>query len=254
MQTTLQTLAERYATEPTHNNRQDTATAGIALVRAVVSRTSVPTHTLAAREDLESVGMIGLLQSLDQYEPTRGTPFASFAYGRIRGALVDYLRSIDPLSREQRRRLAHAQEAAERIRQRIGDDPQEEDIAEAAGLTTTAYRDLMAHAQGRFSLSLDASLHDDSEGTYLDLIPCQDAGAAFENIERASLLDHLGLIIRTLPAREQQILALYYYEDLTLREIAGLLSLTEARISQILSKTLRTLRGRLQPSDLSMAA
>ena len=250
---TLQQLAERYAALPSDRHRQQTATAGIALVRAVVSRTNVPSHTLASREDLESVGMLGLLQSLDQYDPARGTPFASFAFGRIRGALVDYLRSIDPLSREQRRRLAHAQEVQERLRQKLGGEPNAEDVAEAAGLAHDAYRDLVAHAQGRFTLSLDAALHDDSDGSYLDLVPCPDADLAFEAIDRSSLMDHLALIIRTLAPREQQILALYYFEDLTLREIADMMSLTEARISQILSKTLRTLRGRLQ-APTAMAA
>lgn len=248
MQPTLQQLAERYASLPTPQNRQHTATAGIALVRAVVARTAVPTHLLAAREDLESVGMMGLLQSLDQYDPSRGTPFASFAFGRIRGALVDYLRSIDPLSREQRRRLAHAQEQHERLRQTLGDEPHEEMVADAVGMTTESYRDLVAQAQGRFALSLDATLHDDSDGSWLDLIPAEDSHMAMQNLERSSLVQYLSVIVRTLPEREQQILALYYFEDLTLREIAEMMKLTEARISQILTKTLRTLRTRLQAS------
>jgi len=254
MTLSLQHLAEQYAAQPSPRFRQETALAGQALVRAIVSRTSVPTHVLAAREDLESVGMMGLLQALDGYDPSRGTPFASFAYGRIRGMLVDYLRSIDPLSREQRRRLATAQEAQERLRQRIGGEATDVEIAEAAELSVDTYRELVATAQGRFSLSLDAAVHEDGDSSLLDLLPSEEAQDAFEQIERSSLMDHLALIVRTLPVREQRILALYYYEDLTLREIAGMMDLTEARISQILSKTLRGLRGHLQPQGFAKAA
>ena len=121
-------------------------------------------------------------------------------------------------------------------------------MAEAVGMTTESYRELVAQAQGRFALSLDATLHDDSDGSWLDLIPSDDGHVAMENLERSSLVQYLSTIVRTLPEREQQILALYYFEDLTLREIAEMMKLTEARISQILTKTLRTLRTRLQAS------
>ncbi len=245
----LQDCADRYARTHAAADRAATVTAGQALVRAIVSRTTAPTHVLADREDLESLGMLGLLQALDQYDPDRGTPFASFAYGRIRGVLVDHIRSLDPLSREQRRRLATAHEAAERIRQTTGAEPLEDAIAEATGFDAETLRGLAAQAQGRFALSLDSAAHDDDGATRIDSLPCGAALDAFDAFDRRSDGEHLACLIRTLAPREQEILALYYYEDLTLREIAGLMGVTEARISQILGKTLRGLRARFVATD-----
>lgn len=245
----LQDCANRYARTHSEADRTATVLAGQPFVRAIVARTSAPTHLLAEREDLESLGMMGLLQALDQYDPDRGTPFASFAYGRIRGVLVDHIRSLDPLSREQRRRLATAQEATERLRQSTGDEPAEDAIAEAAGFDVDTLRALTAQSLGRFSVSLDSAAHDDSDSTHLDYVACDDALDAFDALDRASDVEHLARLIRTLAPREQQILALYYHEGLTLREIAGLMGVTEARISQILGKTLRGLRGRFVATD-----
>ncbi len=245
MATPLQTLVEAYFADPTERNRSAIIGEGVHLVRSLVGRTSVPKNPLASKEDLESVGLIGLLQALEQYDVTRGTPFATFAYGRIRGALIDYLRSIDPLSRDQRRRLAEVQAGREILRQTMGGEPSDEDVADYLGLGESEYHELLAQAQRRFALSLHSILYEDAELTLIDLIADDEAEAHFEQIEFNSMVDYVQGMIKTIPEREQRILALYYHENLTLREIAELLSLTEARISQILGKTLLNLRTRL---------
>ena len=219
--------------------------AAVPVVRSLVGRLSVPDHMLASREDLENVGLMGLLQALDGYDPERGTPFVSYAYGRVRGALVDYLRSIDALPRERRRRLAEAQKALEQLRQMLGCEPDDQDVADYLGISLADYHELLTDAQRRFALSLHANTGTDTDQTVADTLPNEEAQAAFEQVDRASLQAYLSTLIQELTEREQTILALYYYENLTLREIAQLLSLTEARISQILGKVLATLRARL---------
>lgn len=241
----LQPLVEQYFANPTERNRSAVIVEGVHLVRSLVGRTSVPKNPLASREDLESVGLMGLLQALEQYDVTRGTPFATFAYGRIRGALIDYLRSIDPLSRDQRRKLAGVQAGRETLRQMMGDEPSDEDVAIFLGLGITEYYELLAQAQRRFALSLHSILYEDAELTLIDLIPDDEAEATHEQLEFRSIVEYVQSLIRTLTEREQRIIALYFYESLTLREIAGLLGLTEARISQILGKTLLGLRARM---------
>lgn len=104
----LQSIAVQFVENPTAANRELVVLAAVPLVRSIVGRLNIPDHPLATREDLESVGQLGLLQALDGFDPERGTPFVSYAYGRVRGALVDYLRSIDALPRERRRLLASA--------------------------------------------------------------------------------------------------------------------------------------------------
>ena len=249
----LQSLATQHAENPTPRNREAVAVAAVPLVRALVGRLSIPDHPLASREDLENVGLLGLLQALDGYDPERGTPFVSYAYGRIRGALVDYLRSIDALPRERRRQLAEAQQAVETLRQKLGGEPDDHQVAEFLNLTLPEYHTLLTDAQCRFALSLYDTASTEGEQTVVETIPNDEALVAFEKVDRDSLHGYITTLIKELPEREQNILALYYYESLTLREIAELLGLTEARISQILGKILTTLRTRLaQSSSLAL--
>lgn len=249
----LQSLAERHATDPTPANREAVVLAAVPLVRSLIGRLSIPDHPLASREDLEDVGLLGLLQALDGYDPERGTPFVSFAYGRIRGALVDYLRSIDALPRERRRRLAEAQTAIETLRQMLGAEPEDQDVADFLGISLPEYHGLLRDAQSRYALSLHEPTGAEGEQALIESLPNNEAGDGFETVDRESFYTYVTALIAELPEREQTILALYYYEDLTLREIASLLNLTEARISQILGKVLVTLRGRLNQTR-SLAA
>ncbi len=249
----LQRLAVVFATDPSPSNREAVVVAAVPLVRSVVGRLSVPDHPLAAREDLENVGLLGLLQALNGYDPERGTPFVSYAYGRIRGALVDYLRSIDALPRERRRRLAEAQRAIDILRQEMAAEPSDHEVADYLGMTLVEYHTLLRDAQCRFALSLHAPTDSEGEQTVLETIPNEETLLAFERVDRNSLHSYIGTLVKELPEREQTILALYYYESLTLREIAALLGLTEARISQILGKILKTLRARLAKTQSKAA-
>ncbi len=244
----LQQLAEQHARESTPANREAVVISAVPLVRSIVGKLTVPDHPLAAREDLENVGLMGLLQALDSYDPARGTPFVSFAYGRIRGALVDYLRSIDALPRERRRQLAEAQQAVDTLRQAMGEEPDDADVADFLGISLSAYHGILTDAQRRFALSLHDTSASDGEQSVLELIPNENADDIAEEVELASTKAHIAALVRELPEREQNILALYYFEDLTLREIASLLNLTEARISQILGKVMLTLRRRFEES------
>ena len=241
----LQSFAVNYVDHPTPDNREAVVIAAIPLVRSIVGRLSIPDHPLASREDLENVGLLGLLQALDGYDSGRGTPFVSYAYGRIRGALVDYLRSIDALPRERRRRLAEAHHAMDKLRQTLGGEPSDQDVADYLDMTLVDYHTLLRDAQCRFALSLHSPIDSEGEQTVIESIPNEDTFKAFEQIDRESLKAYIQTLINELPEREQTIVALYYFENLTLREIASLMDRTEARISQILTKILKTLRSQL---------
>lgn len=241
----LQSIAVEFVSNPTERNKEAVMIAAIPLVRSIVNRLNIPDHPLATREDLESVGSLGLLQALDGFDPERGTPFVSYAYGRVRGALVDYLRSIDALPRERRRMLAEAHRAMDTLRQQLCEEPSDHAVAEYMDLTLIEYHTLLRDAQCRFSLSLHSPVDAEGDHTVVESIPNEDTMLAFEAIDTESLKDYIGTLIKELPEREQTILALYYFEDLTLREIASLMDRTEARISQILAKVLKTLRGQL---------
>ena len=241
----LQPLAEQYLAAPTPPHREAVVMAALPLVRSLIGKISVPDHLLAAPEDLENVGIVGLLQALDNYDPDQAR-FVTHAYRRIRGALIDYLRSIDVLSRGKRKKMGQVQAATETLRQMLGAEPSDEDVADFMGLPLADYHALLRDAQCRFSLSLFNPLGDkDSGQTMLDVLPDEGATAGFERVEEASVQGHLKELIARLPERQQTILGLYYMEDLTLREIGEVLDLSEARISQLLGKLLLTLRAGL---------
>jgi RNA polymerase sigma factor FliA len=243
----LQPAAEAYCADPTPENRQAVAIAALPLVQSMARRIGAPDHPLAALEDLENTGMLGMLQALDSYNPARGTSFASFAYARIRGAFVDYLRSIDMLSRDRRRKVAEAQAMADEMQQRLGLEPRAGQVAEALGLSLDEYHGLLSDAQRRFTLSLHADHSGDNDRSLspIDTIPHPAPAEEYERFERLSLYGYVERLMKRMPDREQLIVQRYYFEHCTLREIATELDLTEARISQILSKLLATLRGQL---------
>ncbi|MFB6280012.1 MAG: sigma-70 family RNA polymerase sigma factor [Salinibacter sp.] len=240
----LQPLVEDYLDEPTEPNREAVVMAALPLVRSIIGKISVPDHLLAAHEDLESVGIVGLLEALDNYDPEKAR-FATHAYRRIRGNVIDYLRSIDVLSREKRKKMGAVQEAISTLRQMMGEDPSDEDVADYMGLSLEAYHKLLRDAQRRFSLSLSRPV-DDDEQTMLDVLPNEDAESGFEHFEKASTQKYLQDLIETLPERQQTILGLYYTEDLTLSEIGEVLDLSAARISQLLGKIQITLQSKIE--------
>jgi len=249
----LQPAAERHAADPTPENRQAVAVAALPLVRSISRKITLPDHPLATRDDLINAGMLGMLQALDSYDPARGTAFASFAYARIRGSFIDFLRSIDLLSRNRRRRVAEAQSAADELQQQLGTEPRAAQVADHLGLSVEKYHGLLSDAQRRFTLSLHAE-HRSTTGrgiAPLDTIPHPAPAEEQERFETHSLYEHVARLIECFPEREQRIVHLYYFEDLTLREIAEQFGLTEARISQILSKILQRLRGCLVETQMA---
>ena len=219
--------------------------AAIPLVRSLIGKLSVPDHLLASHEDLESVGIVGLLQALDNYDPERAR-FATHAYRRIRGNIIDYLRSIDVLSRGKRKKMGEAQKAIATLRQMLGTEPADEDVADFMGLSLDAYHTLLRDAQCRFSLSLSRPVGGEEDQTMLDVLPSEQGEEGFQQFEQASTQAHLKELIQTLPERQQTILGLYYMEDLTLSEIGEVLDLSGARISQLLGKAQLTLRSKFE--------
>ena len=243
----LQALVDRFHADPTPLHREAAVLAGVPLVRSILGKVSAPDHPLASAEDLEGAGLVGLVEALDGYDPGAGARFMTYAYLRVRGAVVDYLRSLDVLSMEKRRTVAQAGRVAERLRQRHGAEPSDHAVAQELGLDLGAYDRLMAEAQTRFALSLDAPARADGEGAaFHDLVPDADAGAGFDALDRSDALDRARTAILGLPQRTRAMLGMYYDDDLTLRQIGEVFGVSEARVSQILGKAMLTLRARLE--------
>ena len=239
----LQPLVERYVADPTPVHREAAVLAGVPLVRSLVGKVSVPDHPLAGLDDLEGAGLVGLVEALDKYDPGAGASFMTFAYLRVRGAIVDYLRSLDVLSNEKRKQVGVAAATADALRQELGAEPTDREVAARMDLDLTAYDRLMAEAQTRFALSLDAPTAGEDTASLYDLLPDAEGGSAFADAEQDDTLAAVRQAILGLPSRTRAMVGMYYDEELTLRQIGEVFQVSEARVSQILGKTMLQLRA-----------
>lgn len=247
----LQDLVDAYCQEPTMALKNAIITKSVPLVRSIVGKISKPDTPLSQFEDLESAGMMGLIQALDNYSKDHQVQFNTFAYYRIRGNIVDYLRKIDQVPRLQRAAYGKAQTTIELLMQKLGRYPNDEEVAAEMGISIEEYAEMLANVQQRSVLSLNDFKYGEEDGlTNSDYIQDEDSESPDAELERQTMRQKLEREIKKLKERDQLILALYYFEDLTLKEIAAVLGLTEARISQILGKLLLQLKVALNSEPI----
>lgn len=242
----LQALVSEYKTNPTFSLKNLIVKESIPLVKSIVGKINSPNSPLCGKDDLINIGATGLLQALDNYTLDKEVKFNTFAYYRIRGSIIDYLRSVDELSRTNRARYGSAQETICYLQQKLGRNPLDHEVAEEMGLELNDYFKLLSKVQQRAALSLDISVNTDSESSLSERIEDLNFELPDQSLINEEDAQQLKSAIKSLPEREQIILALYYYEECTLKEIAESLSLSEARISQIIGKMLVTLKAGLK--------
>lgn len=199
-------------------------------------------------DDLVSAGVMGLLASIDNFDPTLGIKFETYAMTRIRGAMVDSLRELDWVPRSIRQKARKLEQAVDQITRRTGRSPEDAELAEHLGLNVEEYRELLDEVNVAVLLSLDDTLkgQDGSESNLSDSTPDTTRSNQDEQLEEQEVRDLLVDGLRDLPEQERLVVALYYYEELTLKEIGEVLGLTESRVSQIHSKALLVLRARVR--------
>jgi RNA polymerase sigma factor for flagellar operon FliA len=242
----LQNLVLEYKTNPTSSLKNLVVKESIPLIKSIVGKVSCPNSPLCDKDDLINIGATGLLQALDNYTLDKDVKFNTFAYYRIRGSIIDYLRSIDELSRTNRARYGSAQETISYLQQKLGRTPLDHEVAKEMDLSLNDYQKLLSKVQQRVALSLDVCHSSDSENSLLSRIEDVNFGLPDQSIINEQDSQQLKQAVKSLSEREQIILALYYYEECTLKEIAESLSLSEARISQIIGKMLLTLKADLK--------
>jgi RNA polymerase sigma factor for flagellar operon FliA len=225
------------------------------LVKHIASRMSVMLPAHIEMEDLIHDGVIGLMDALNRFDPSKGVKFQTYAANRIRGAMLDALRSLDWVSRGARRRARELHVAEQTLSQSIGRQPSLDELTSHSGLSRTEVWRRQQERDLGFLASLDEvrSTSDDFEERLGDTLrdPHADVeGAALKSSRREALLRGL----KSLSEREQLILSLYYFEDLNIREIGTILGVSEARISQLHSRCMRKLREILGQGELGMVS
>ena len=218
------------------------------LVKYVAGRLSAGLPNSIEQADLVSYGMFGLIDAINKFEPSRGFKFETYAMSRIRGSIIDELRSIDWVPRSLRAKARSVEKAYTKLEHELLRTPTDEEVAEELGMTEEDLQNVFTQISFFGLVALEETVSvgaDRSESVTLgDTIPDPGIGpvGAFEVEETKQILAQA---LNRLPEREKIVLTLYYYESLTLGEIGGILGITESRVCQIHTKAVIQLRSKL---------
>jgi RNA polymerase sigma factor for flagellar operon FliA len=202
-------------------------------------------------EDLHSAGVIGLLQALRNYDPASAASLETYASIRIRGAVLDELRRMDWVSRSVRMKARKVQSVMQEVEQRKGAVPDEAEMAAALQLTSAEYRALLEEIRPVTFVCLDAVAggEDEDNPAQHESIADPSQTSPVDDTARRELARLIGARIQQLPDMQRKVLALYYFEDLRLREIAAAVGLTESRICQIHAQAILAIKSFLQEHE-----
>lgn len=243
----LADLWVRYAETRDGKLREQLVLEHAPLVKYVIDRMAIPLPPCLEYEDLISHGIVGLIQAVDRYDPSRGVPFRTYAIARIRGQVLDTLRRLDLVPRSARQRAREIERAIQTLRKELGRNPSEEEIADHLGISVDAVRTALQQA-ACVLVSMDGVFaNDDEEGLSIgEMLEDQETLSPMEHLEELDLRQRLRETLQELSERERLVLSLYYEQELTMKEIGKVLGVTESRVSQIYSRAILTLRALMQ--------
>ncbi|MCP4292332.1 MAG: FliA/WhiG family RNA polymerase sigma factor [bacterium] len=240
---------ERITTDKRQEARRDLVDIYARIVKYVAGRMAIGLPHYVEFNDLISAGLLGLIQAVDNFDHNRGIKFETYAIPRIRGSILDELRSQDWFPRSLRRKAKQLEEAYSVLEVRLGRHATDAEVAQYLGIEVKDLDSLVGEVSIATIMSLDAETgSDDSEkgsslGEFL-------ADPRTEDVEEVLALQEMknliGQRMNELPEKEQLVLVLYYYEELTLKEIGEILAVTESRVCQIHTKAIMRLKGKIQ--------
>lgn len=220
----------------------------LGLVKYIIGRIKIPNNILLKRQDMQQFGIIGLMDAIERYDVTRRASFKTFAYKRIYGEILDSFRRYGAFSRRQSENINKVRDATENLRKKLGREPTTDEVCDQIGISTSKYYKITQQMNLGYTLSLDDKINHDDDGksmTRKELIEDKNQKSPDLILQKETIKKELKKYIKNLPERERVILALYYYEELTLGDIGQVLGVSESRVSQILSTTLKKLRKKL---------
>ena len=224
--------------------REDKILKYASLVKYIADRMAIRLPPNITKDELISTGTVGLIDTLNNFDPSKGIKFQTYAAYRIRGAIIDELRKMDWVSRSVRKDVKRIESTITELRSRTGREPDDAEIAEEMGIDIDRYFKIISKAQGGGLLSLDELSHDDRTPLVAKLT--SSSPSPFDEVKKRELAVVIAKALTYLSEKEQRVVSLYYREEMTLREIAEVLELTESRISQIHSKAIIRLRTKLK--------
>jgi RNA polymerase sigma factor for flagellar operon FliA len=254
----LKDLWRRYKDEGDQRARERLVLAYAPLVKYVAGRMSsgLPAHVEEA--DLISYGLLGLISAIERFDPSRDIRFETFAITRVKGSIIDELRSLDWVPRSVRAKAREIERANAKLEHQLHRAPTDREMADALEVSIEEFQESLVRISNSSVVALDElwTVSDSSGDTVSLLDTIQDPDAVDPSREMAltDMKDRLAEAIARLPEREKLVVALYYYENLTLREIGEVLGVTESRVSQLHTKAVLRLKSRLQGDSFADTA
>jgi RNA polymerase sigma factor FliA len=218
------------------------------LVKYVAGRlgSGLPAHV--DEGDLVSYGLLGLIGAIERYDPARDIKFETYAISRIKGAIIDELRALDWVPRSVRSRAREIERAIAELEAKLGTAPTDEQIAAKIGISVDELEESLTDISRSSIAALDELWSVSGEGdqvSLMDTIEDTQGVRPQEALDENEMREALADAIARLPEREKLVVTLYYYEELTLREIGEVLGVTESRVSQLHTKAILRLKARL---------
>jgi RNA polymerase sigma factor FliA len=217
------------------------------LVKYVVGRLAIGLPAILDYEDILSYGTIGLIEALDRFDGSKGVKFETYAISRIRGSIIDALRALDRLPRSVRQKAKKLDQTQQAFQLEHGREPTDDEVAALMGLTTQQYNTMLVDCSW-VTVSLDGLLDRDTndDGSAPTEMPADPNEEDFtQRLEKRQMLDALTGAVKGLPEREWLIVSLYYRDEMTMKEIAQILEISESRVCQLHGRALSRLRARL---------
>jgi RNA polymerase sigma factor FliA len=217
------------------------------IVKYVASRMLMTLPSSVEYNDLVSAGVVGLIGSLDRFDVNQGVKFETFVLPRIKGAILDELRILDWAPRSLRAKARKLDKAIGELEKELGRSVTDVEVADWLEMDYDEYNCIQNEVNSASLLSLDGAISDESEGSscMYDIVENTLVENPLKNIENRELKKVLLDVIDVLPEQEKLVISLYYYEELTLREIGQVMNITESRVSQIHTKAVSNLKYKL---------
>lgn len=232
-------LIKEYLNKRDPKLREELIVSLLPLIHFVLGRLGISRNTSQDYDDLAAQGILGLIEAVDRYDEKYNTKLSTFATLKIRGKILDTLREMDWLSRSSRQKVRGLQKATNLLESELKRSPTDEEVAAYLNIDIEEYRKILIDASRSF-LSLDEEINDANEGSIdlREIISDEKQVDPSEQIENKNFQDTIIDGIKQLPLRDQQILSLYYYDELTLKEIGQVMGISESRVSQVHSKAI----------------
>jgi len=217
------------------------------LIKYIANRIAIRLPSHIDIEDIVNTGVLGLMDAIEKFDPKRGVKFETYAEFRIKGAILDELRAMDWVPRSVRKIATWLETTGAELEKKLGRPAHDEELAAAMDIEVDKLHHFLSRAGGISLLSLEMVVNkNDGKRPLMDFLSDKDDKNPVESLKLEEMRDIVADCIEQLPEKEKLVISLYYYDELTMKEIGSVLKLTESRVSQIHTKAVLRLRGKLK--------